>query len=295
MERIALSDEIECSRLIYGLWRLCDDSDTSLKHVQAKAEACLAQGITSFDEADIYGDYESEKLFGQMLANAPHMRDQMEIISKCDIKLITDKVPDRPVKSYDTSAAYITAQVENSLRLMGIDALDLLLLHRPDPLMDHYETGRVLDQLVADGKIRSVGVSNFRPWDISLLQSAMASPIVTNQIEISLNAHEALVNGDIAFCQEHDIRPMAWSPLGGGSLFGQSDMAKTLSDMAAEKEVDAAALAIAWLLKHPAKIMPVMGSNNLQRIARFSEACDINLSRDEWYLLYQAALGREVA
>ena len=297
MERVALSADIELSRIIYGMWRLADDENLSPEHVIAKIDANLAQGITSMDQADIYGDYASEALLGKALKLAPHLKDKLEIISKCDIALLSDKYPGRRVKHYDTSRDYIFAQVESSLSLMGIEALDVLLLHRPDPLMDHIETGRALDDLVAQGKIKSVGVSNFKPWDISLLQSQMDTVILTNQIEISLLANDAFTNGDLAFAQEHGIAPMAWSPLAGGQLFSGDNAALTtaMRIMAEAHECSISQLAIAWLLRHPSGILPVMGTNNLDRIAETGEALSVSLSREDWFVLYEAARGREVA
>jgi predicted oxidoreductase len=278
------------------MWRLADDENRDVSHVQAKVEACLAQGITSFDQADIYGNYESECLFGKLLKEAPHLVDKIEIITKCDIKLLTDKSPERTVKYYDTSAAHITQSVDNSLRLMNIDHIDMLLLHRPDPLMDHNETGSALDALIASGKIGSVGVSNFKPWDINLLQSAMSNLIVSNQIEISLLAHDAFTNGDIAFAQEKDIALMAWSPLAGGDLFNASNkpLLDKLTAIGARQGYDASAVAIAWLLAHPAGIMPVMGTNNLDRITSLGDACKIEIDRETWFVLYEMTLGHEV-
>lgn len=297
MERVALSADIELSRIIYGMWRLADDENLSPEHVIAKIEANLAQGITSMDQADIYGDYASEALLGKALKLAPHLKDKLEIISKCDIALLSDKYPDRRVKHYDTSRDYIFAQVESSLSLMGIEALDVLLLHRPDPLMDHIETGRALDDLVAQGKIKSVGVSNFKPWDISLLQSQMDTMILTNQIEISLLANDAFTNGDLAFAQEHGIAPMAWSPLAGGQLFSgdNATLSAAMRIMAEAHECSISQLAIAWLLRHPSGILPVMGTNNLDRIAETGQALSVSLSREDWFVLYEAARGREVA
>ena len=196
MERLSLG-AIDISRLVYGMWRLGDDADTSPAHVQAKVEACLAQGITTMDQADIYGGYTAEALLGAALKAAPSLRDRIEIVTKCDIVAPVGRHAAARVKYYDTSAAHITASVETSLREMATDRIDLLLIHRPDPLMDHHETGRALDALVTGGMVRAVGVSNFRPWDFSLLQSAMATPLVTNQIELSLGAREPFTNGDL--------------------------------------------------------------------------------------------------
>jgi predicted oxidoreductase len=295
MERIALSDRLELSRIIYGMWRLTDDSDTSARQVQAKIEACLEQGITSFDQADIYGGYSSEAVLGEALKQAPSLREQMEIITKCDIVAPVGVHADKRLKYYDTSEKYITQSVERSLNEMAIEQIDLLLIHRPDPLLDADETGGALDRLVGSGKVKAVGVSNFRPWDIDLLQSRMKNKIVTNQIEISLTENSALTNGDLAYLQQHRIVPMAWSPLAGGSLFGGSALGLKLDEMAERFSVDPAALAIAWLLKHPANILPIMGSNNIQRIEGFSQALEVELNRQSWFELFEAANGGEVA
>lgn len=296
MERIKISDGLEFSRIAWGLWRLADDADTSPAHVQAKIEACLDQGITTFDQADIYGGYRSEAVLGGALRGAPALRDRMEIVTKCDIMLLSDKYPDRRVKHYDTSAAHIEASVEASLSNMGIERIDVLLIHRPDPLMDHNETGAALDRLVTSGKVGAVGVSNFRPWDWTLLQSAMSARLVTNQIEVSLSATDVFDNGDLAFLQERGVPPMAWSPLGGGGLMrGYGAVAQVLDGIALHQGVDRAAVAVAWLLRHPAKLVPVLGTNDLDRIARISEAGRVEMSRETWFELLEAARGCEVA
>lgn len=296
MERISLG-EIELSRLVYGMWRLGDDVDTSAAHVQAKIEACLAQGITSFDQADIYGGYEAEALLGHALRAAPQLRDQMEIITKCDIVAPVGRHASARVKHYDTSAAHINASVEASLRDMAIDHIDLLLIHRPDPLMDHLETGAALDALVAAGKVRAVGVSNFRPWDFKLLQAGMKTPLVTNQIELSLVAHDGFTNGDVAFHQEHGLPLMAWSPLAGGRLLAEAskELRDKLTEIGAAHGTDWSAAAVAWLLRHPARIIPVMGTNSLARIATIGTAMTINMDRQTWFELYTHVMGHEVA
>ncbi|RGP35494.1 aldo/keto reductase [Pseudotabrizicola alkalilacus] len=296
MEKITLSPEVSLSRLVYGMWRLGDDADTSPAHVQAKVEACLAQGITTMDQADIYGGYTAEAIFGMALRAAPALRDQIEIVTKCDIVAPAGRHAAARVKYYDTSAAHITASVEASLRDMATDRIDLLLIHRPDPLIDAQETGAALDGLVASGKVLSVGVSNFRPWDFELLQSAMKSPLVTNQIEVSLSAHTAFTNGDIAFHQRHGQPLMAWSPLAGGSLLSGADLRlrDALHRVGAEQGADWSAVAVAWLLRHPARIIPVMGTNSLDRIKKLSDACRVEMDRQTWFELYTHAMGHEV-
>ena len=297
MQRVNLTPDLTFSRLVYGMWRIGDDADTSPAHVQAKIEACLAQGITTMDQADIYGGYTAEAVLGGALKAAPGLRDKLEIVTKCDIVAPAGRHAAARVKHYDTSAAHITASVETSLTDMGTDHVDLLLIHRPDPLIDPDETGPALDALVASGKVLAVGVSNFRPWDFSLLQSSMENNLVTNQIELSLLATDAFVNGDIAYLQERMVAPMAWSPLGGGRLFdgSQPELMAALKRAGAEQDVDETAVAVAWLLRHPSAILPVMGTNSLDRIARIADAITVEMDRQTWFELYTLAIGREVA
>ncbi|CDZ36100.1 Uncharacterized oxidoreductase YcsN [Neorhizobium galegae bv. officinalis] len=294
LDRIQLSPDLQLSRLVYGMWRIGDDADTSPKHVQAKIEACLAQGITTMDQADIYGGYTAEAIFGAALKASPSLRDKIEIVTKCGIVAPAARHSAVRGKHYDTSAAHINASVEASLRDMATDYIDLLLIHRPDPFMDPDETGPALDALVVSGKVRAVGVSNFRPWDFSLLQSSMEAELVTNQIEVSLVATSAFTNGDIAYLQERAIAPMAWSPLGGGSLFKNESLMSVLERIAAEQAVEATAVAVAWLLAHPAAILPVLGTNNLARIATIADAAKVTIDRQTWFELYTAAIGKQV-
>ena len=297
MQRIRLSDSLELSRIVYGMWRIGDDPDTSPGHIQAKIETCLEQGITSIDQADIYGGYQAEELLGNAFRAAPGLRDQLEIVTKCDIVAPVGRHADARVKHYDTGAEHIYTSVDMSLKLMGLDHIDLLLIHSPDPMMDATVTGAALDGLIASGKVRNVGVSNFKLHDWSLLQSAMQTPLVTNQIEISLLAHQGFTNGDVAYLQERARPIMAWSPLGGGALVAgaaESGLVKCLEKVAKANGVDRAAVAVAWLLAHPARILPVMGTNTLSRIARFSDAFKVEMDRQTWFELYTAALGQEV-
>ena len=295
MERIELAQGLSFSQLVYGMWRLADDSDTSVKHVDAKINAALDQGITTFDQADIYGGYTAEAVMGAAMKANPSLRQRMEIVSKCDIVIDAGRHSGARVKHYNTTATHINASVDASLSEMGVDEIDVLLIHRPDPLMDHHETGAALDALVDAGKVRAVGVSNFRPWDWNLLQSAMRHPLVTNQIELSLKHIAPFTNGDLAFHQQHGHVVMAWSPLGGGDLMTASnELTHRLDSIAKQSGVDRAAVATAFLLAHPAKITPVLGTNNLDRISSISAAETVQLDRQDWFSLYEAALGSEV-
>ena len=293
MDRVRLTPELEISRIAYGMWRLAGDDDTSPRHVQAKIEACLEQGITTMDQADIYGGYRAEEVLGHGLT--PSLRDRIEIVTKCGIVAPTGRHAGTKIKHYDTSGRHIESSVESSLRLIGIDAIDLLLIHRPDPFMDPAETGRTLDGLVRSGKVRAVGVSNFKPHDVTLLQASMETPLATNQIEVSLVRPEPFTNGDLAFLQERKMPPMAWSPLGGGSLMtDQGPLQQAMDRIAESTRTDRAAVATAWLLAHPAGIVPVIGTNAIDRIARVGAATRIALDRETWFELYTHAIGHEI-
>ena len=256
----------------------------------------MDQGITSFDQADIYGGYEAEEILGNALKGSS-LRQKMEIVTKCDIVAPVGRYKNARVKYYDTSRDHILNSVEQSLKLIGIDYIDLLLLHRPDPLMDHFETGAALDEIIASGKVRNVGVSNFKPWDWNLLQTWMKNKLVTNQIELSVLAHDGFTNGDVAFHQSKNTPIMAWSPLGGGDLFLKSNE-KVLNQLDAIGKsfgLEPGTVAVAWLLAHPANILPVLGTNSLARIERISKALEVKLDKQTWFEIYTAALGREVA
>ena len=296
IDRVTLSDDLSISRLAYGMWRIGDDDDTSVKHIQAKIEACLELGITTMDQADIYGAYGAEELLGTALKASPDLRKRVEIVTKCGIVAPFGRYADKRVKFYDTGRDHIHHSVDLSLQLMGIEQIDLLLIHRPDPMMDHHETGAALDALIQSGKVKSVGVSNFKPHDWTLLKSAMTSRLVTNQVEISVMAIEAFTNGDLAHLQAHGIPAMAWSPLGGGALFGNPApaVAAELGRIAERLETDIASLAYAWLIAHPANIVPVVGTNSIDRIRALGRVAEIALDRETWYEIYTAALGTEV-
>jgi len=264
MNTIKLTDNLEVSQIVYGMWRIGDDDNTSPGHVDAKIQTCLDQDITTFDQADIYGGYTAEAILGAALKKNPSLRKEMEIVTKCDIVAPVGRYSDKRVKYYDTSKQHIEASVNQSLSDMAIEHIDLLLIHRPDPLMDHIDTGAALDGLIKSGKVG----------------------LVTNQIEISLAEISPFTNGDIAFHQQHSHAMMAWSPLGGGELMTASgELAKRMDTIASEFETDRAAVAVAFLLHHPATILPVLGTNNLDRIAAISDALKIKLTRESWYEL----------
>jgi predicted oxidoreductase len=300
--RTTLPNGRSLSRMAYGVWRLSEAQDHSVSANLARIDACLAQGITTFDHADIYGDYRCEALFGEAIKARPSLKSQIEIVTKTDIMLLSSQWPSTRVKHYDTSAAHVTASVERSLSRIGVDVIDLLLIHRPDPLMDAQALGACLDGLIDSGKLRGVGVSNFMPWDVDLLQSCMKHKLQTNQIELGLLSPAPFINGQLAHAQQHRMPVMAWSPLGGGRLHSQADtpgtaaarLAPKLAELAQAAGTDTTAVAMAWLMHHPVQVLPVMGTNQIERIACFADAARVPMDRQTWYELYELANGHEV-
>lgn len=299
MQTIQLASQLPAfSRLVYGAWRLTDGPDATAQTALRKIEVCLTQGITTFDHADIYGNYSCETLFGEALKLAPQLKARIQTITKCDIMLLSGHYPARRVKYYDTSSEHIKSSVDTSLQRLGVDVIDLLLIHRPDPLMDAGATGACLDALVDSGKVRGIGVSNFMPWDWSLLQSTMRHKLLTNQLEISLMQRGAFTDGSLAQAQQLHAPPMAWSPLAAGAILGNGEAATrlrpALERIGGEFGVGPDAVAIAWLLAHPARILPILGTNDLARIARLSDCLKVKLDRETWYELWTLAAGQEV-
>ncbi len=288
-----------CSRIVHGLWRLADwgRSEAEIRELLA---GCLELGITTFDHADIYGDYTCESLFGQALAASGIERSSIQLVTKCGIKLVSRNRPAHAVKCYDTTAAHIVASAENSLRSLRVDYLDLLLIHRPDPLTDPREVNDAFMALRDSGKVLHFGVSNFLPSQFEMLASKLDVPLVTNQIEYSVMHLDAHADGSLDLCQRLDIRPMAWSPMGGGRLFhDDSEQADRLRDVLGRvgRRAGGASMdqvALAWVLKHPAEFVPVLGTGRLSRIRKAVEALDLSLSREQWFEIWCASTGRDV-
>jgi predicted oxidoreductase len=261
---------------------------------------CLERGVTVFDHADIYGDYTCESLFGDALRLSPALRDRMRIVTKCGIRLVSPNRPAHLVKHYDSSRKHIVASVDNSLRALATDRIDLLLIHRPDPLMDADETAGALMELRRAGKILEFGVSNHSPSQAELLASRLDSPLLANQVEFSVLHADPLFDGTLDQCQRLGMAPMAWSPLAGGRLL-QDTQERTLAVRAAlhaiGEELGGASpeqVAIAWITAHPAKIVPVLGTGSLERIAQAVAATRLALERQQWFRVLAAILGHPV-
>lgn len=263
-------------------------------------EAAMDLGITTFDHADIYGGYTCEGIFGEALAARPSLRERMQLVTKCGIQLITPNRPQTTIKHYDTSRDHIIASAENSLRQLHTDYLDLLLLHRPDPLLDADEAAEAFTHLRQAGKVRYFGVSNFMPWQLHLLASRLDFPLVTNQVELSPLNLSVLHDGTLDQCQRLGMRPMIWSPFAGGAIFGGDSAAarrvqQALAQVGAELGgATADQVALAWVMRHPARPLPVLGTGQLARLEAAVAAEALTLTRQQWFTIWEAGAGAEV-
>jgi predicted oxidoreductase len=299
MMRIQLcNDGPTLSRIVAGMMRLHEwgmDAAALLDFIHG----CLDLGITTFDHADIYGSYTCEALFGEALMAEPSLRERIELVTKCGIQLVSPNRPGNRVHHYDTSRDHIITSAESSLRNLRTDRLDLLLIHRPDPLMDADEMAGALTELRASGKVLHCGVSNFMPWQFHLLQSRLDFPLVTNQIELSVLRLEPLHDGTLNQLQRLRVAPMAWSPVAGGHLFNpQNERAArvvgALERISREMSASVAQVALAWLMRHPAQVLPVLGTGKIERLREAVVAETITLDRQQWFAIWEASSGHEV-
>lgn len=299
MKRIKLLSTLSFSEMIQGFWRAAE-WNMSKEERLGFIEACLDLGVTTFDHADIYGNYSCEQLFGEALALKPSLRDRMEIVTKCGIQPKSNKDPDNQVNHYNTGKERIIMQAEQSLKHFGINEIDVLLIHRPDPFMDPGEVAEAFYQLHKEGKVKHFGVSNFLPSSFNMLQSYLSEPLVTNQIEVSPLQLEHFGKGTIDLLLEKRIKPMIWSPLSGGRIFREESseilrVRKTLQEIAEECEVQSIDIIMyAWLLIHPAGMMPIIGSGKIDRVKKAVEACEVKLNRQQWFRILESAQGHPV-
>jgi predicted oxidoreductase len=289
--------QLNLSRIVAGMWRMAEWDMTPQQRLSF-IEQCIALGVTSFDHADIYGGYGVEGLFGEALALKPSLRAQMQIVSKCGIKLVSGRRPSHTIQHYDTSAAHIVASVENSLRELRTDYLDLLLIHRPDPLMDFDEVAGAFQRLRSEGKVREFGVSNFSRHQFEVLNRRV--PLVTNQVEFSPLHLEPMFDETFDGLQDLGVQPMIWSPLGGGRLFTAGDergerLRLKIKEVADELGRPFASVVFAWIMQLPCRPVPLTGSGRIESIEVAVEGCQFELSRPQWFEILRAARGHEVA
>jgi predicted oxidoreductase len=286
------------SRIALGFWRLADWGlgDRELLDL---IHASLDLGITTIDHADIYGDYACQELFGRALALEPALREKMQIVTKCGIMLLSANRPMHTHKHYDTGRAHIVASAERSLEELRTDHLDLLLIHRPDPLTDPDEVSEAFTSLRQSGKVRYFGVSNFTPSQFDLLASRLDFPLVTNQVELSVLNMEVLHDGTADQCLRLGIAPMAWSPLGAGRLFDEADeqavrVRRALLAVGQDLGASIDQVALAWILTHPARFLPVLGTGKIERVQSAAQAETLSLSRQQWFSIWSASMGEPV-
>lgn len=285
------------SRLCYGCWRIAENGG------HAAVRTAYEAGYTLFDGADIYGGGQAEVILGETLKQIPGIRERVLITSKCGVRRPGEPNADSPQR-WDFSPEYIVKACEDSLKRLGIETIDLYMLHRPDFLGDPHQIAGAFAQLHDAGKVRFFGVSNFRPSLVNVLQAACPFPLVVNQVEISLMQRTALEDGTLDQCMEKSITPMAWSPLGAGVLgngarrllpaqqnYKPDAVVKVLDEIAAARGTSRTVIAYAWLLKHPSNIVPIVGSTDLQRIREAVQSAEFELTREEWYWLLLAARG----
>lgn len=314
--------DLEVSRLAFGTWHLGGSWDstppTSDHYARADAliHASVEHGINFIDLADIYTRGKSDMLVGDTLKRNPSLRDKLILQEKTGI-ILSDEVHAGSVGHYDFSHQNITRKLETCLQRLNTDHVDLLLLHRPDPLVEPEEVARAFDELHASGKVRYFGVSNHTPMQIEFLKKYVRQPLVVNQIELNLLHNDLVVDGIVAnttqarytgardtldYCRLHDILVQAWSPVAGGMLFKEADdspaniraTVRLIAELAEKHNTTREGIALAWLLRHPAPIQPIIGTLNPARIADSVKADDVQLSRLEWYTLLATARGAGV-
>lgn len=287
---------VNLSPVAAGLWQL----HTWGLDVQARVrwiESALELGITSFDHADIYGGYRCEALFGEALAAAPGLRERLQIVTKCGIRLVHESQPGVQINHYDSSAAHIRASVQRSLAALRTDRIELLLIHRPDMLGHPDEIAEAFEQLRRAGQVLAFGVSNHTAAQFAALHRRV--PLATNQIEFSPLQMQALADGTLEQAADLGLPPMAWSPLARGRLFSEPSpqgvrVRAALEEIAQAHGVSPATAALAWVMRHPSRPVPITGSGRLQALAEAMAATRLELSRQEWTSVWRASMGHEL-
>ncbi|MYN20543.1 oxidoreductase [Rugamonas sp. FT107W] len=285
------------SRIVAGMWRMNEWRMTPQQRL-GFIEQCLAMGVSSFDHADIYGGYGVEALFGEALALQPSLRARMQLVSKCGIKLVTPARPAHTLQHYDTSASHIIASAEHSLRQLRTDHLDLLLIHRPDPLMDFDEIAGAFERLRADGKVKHFGVSNFSRHQFECLHRRIA--LATNQVECSPLHVAPMFDETFDGLQDLGVAPMIWSALAGGRLFSRDDadgerVRAAIQQVADELGRPFGSVVYAWIMQLPSRPLPLTGSGRIEAVAEAVQATQFSLGREQWFAILRAARGHEVA
>lgn len=282
--------KIIAGTMTWGSW----GKNFSHQEMTALLSYCVQEGITTFDHADIYGGYSTEAAFGKAYVESEVNRDEIQLITKCGIQMVDESRSNR-VKHYDYSKEYIVWSAEQSLKNLKTDYIDLFLLHRPSPLMQAEPIAEAISTLLEGGKIKSFGVSNFSPAQIAFLEAAV--PVAGNQVEFSLTANQVMYDGSLDDCSARERMAMSWSPL--GSYFREDTsqtkrIHKAMEPMLIKYNATSDQLLLAWVLKHPAKVYPVVGTSSRKRLSASMEATKIDLELEDWFVLLEASTGHEV-
>lgn len=289
MSKTSLSP-IVAGTMSWGIW----DKNLNQKDMENMIHICLENKITTFDHADIYGSYTTEAAFGKAFASSKISREKLELISKCGIQLISEN-RNNTIKHYNYSKDYIIWSVENSLKNLQTDFLDVLLLHRPSPLMQADEIAEAVSKLKAEGKIIDFGLSNFTSSQTELIRQKIE--ISYNQVQFSATHYESMVDGSFDYMQTHNIRPMSWNPL--GTVFREDieqtrRLKKILVKLVEKYQVGSDTLLLSWILQHPSKVIPIAGTVNVARIQSLMKAVDLQLEKEDWFAVWSESMGRDV-
>jgi predicted oxidoreductase len=274
----------------WGVW----DKNLTTNEMESMIHICLENKITTFDHADIYGSYTTEEAFGKAFAGSQIAREKMQFISKCGIQMVAEN-RNNTIKHYDYSKEHIIASAERSLTNLQTDYLDVFLLHRPSPLMQADEIAEAVEKLKADGKIIDFGLSNFTTSQTDLIRQKTA--VSYNQIQFSATNYEPMIDGSLDYMQIHNIRPMSWNPL--GSVF-RTDIPQThrlkklLATLVSKYGLGSDTLLLSWVLKHPAKVIPIAGTVNVARIQSLHKAVALELEKEDWFAIWSESMGEEV-
>jgi len=273
----------------WGIW----DKNLTTSEMEHLIHLCIENQITTFDHADIYGNYTTESDFGKAFGQSKIDRKKIQLISKCGIQHTNGR--DTKIKHYDYSKKYILWSVENSLKNLQTDYLDVLLLHRPSPLMEADDIAEAVAQLKQEGKILDFGVSNFTASQTELIRQK--TEISYNQVQFSATHHEAMLDGSFDYMQLHNIRPMSWNPL--GTVFREDieqtrRLKKILAQLVEKYHLGADTILLAWILKHPSKVIPVAGTVNIARIQALMKATELQLEQEDWFAIWTESMGNKV-
>ncbi|NWK84064.1 aldo/keto reductase [Staphylococcus sp. GSSP0090] len=301
MDKVKINQYVSFSKVIQGFWR-AQDWQWTPQQLNRYLNELVERGVTTMDHADIYGKYTCEGIFGEALKLSPQLRDEIEIVTKCGIVLPSSPEQSDSGHRYNHSKSHIQKSVDRSLQQLNVDHLDSLLIHRPSPLMDPHEVTEALKVLVSEGKVKSFGVSNFNKSQYDLLSKCLVCDklhITINQLEVSPYTLDAIDNGIINHMYKDDVKIMSWSPMAGGKLFDLTDekaarIMAIISPLAQKYNVTSNAIIMAWLAKHPAAIMPVLGTHKIERIDDAIAGLEVTLTDQEWFDIYTASLGHDI-